>query len=292
MIHRWQALKRALNEYDVVHFNFGKSLVDFPQFGLHHLDFEPLRRHGKKIFMTYQGCDARLARRSLKHYPESVCRHCHRRRCLGPGDWIKKRRLQRVASYASRVFCLNPDLLDAFPSAELMLYAPANYDSLEPASFDVEKPFRILHAPSNPQIKGTAAVIRTVERLKGDGHDVELILVQNMPHQEALRLYRRCHVAVDQLYAGWYGVFAVELMAMGKPVLSYLRQEDLDRHVPFHDAIPVCRTEEQTLYGDLLNLLRNPLLRRQRGEAGRKYVEKFHNPKVIAEQAIAAYNAE
>jgi hypothetical protein len=29
------------------------------------------------------------------------------------------------------------------------------------------------------------------------------------------------------LFAGWYGGLAVELMALGKPVLAYIREEDL-----------------------------------------------------------------
>src|SRR6058998_2007963 len=32
---------------------------------------------------------------------------------------------------------------------------------------------------------------------------------------------------VDQLLTGWYGAVAVEMMALGKPVVCYLREDDL-----------------------------------------------------------------
>ena len=49
------------------------------------------------------------------------------------------------------------------------------------------------------------------------------------------RRYRDADIVVDQLLAGWYGGFAVEAMALGKPVIAYLRESDL-HHVPAGDA--------------------------------------------------------
>ena len=47
------------------------------------------------------------------------------------------------------------------------------------------------------------------------------------PHAEAMKLYAQADLVIDQLLAGWYGGFAVETMAMGKPVVCYIRAEDL-----------------------------------------------------------------
>ena len=47
---------------------------------------------------------------------------------------------------------------------------------------------------------------------------------------------------MDQLFAGWYGGVAVEAMALGKPVLAYIRDEDL-KFVPSKMAsdLPIVR---------------------------------------------------
>ena len=96
-------------------------------------------------------------------------------------------------------------------------------------------------------------------------------------------------LVVDQLLTGWYGALAVEAMALGKPVLCYLREEDLKRFVPFHEQIPIVRTTKETLAQDLDGLLRSPSRRDELGEAGRQFVAKWHDPLKIARQTIEAY---
>ena len=49
---------------------------------------------------------------------------------------------------------------------------------------------------------------------------VELDIVEGVPHDEARERYARADIVVDQLNAGWHGVFALEAMALGKPVVT------------------------------------------------------------------------
>jgi hypothetical protein len=46
---------------------------------------------------------------------------------------------------------------------------------------------------------------------------VDLDIVEGLPHEEARKRYARADIVVDQLNAGWHGVFALEAMALGKP---------------------------------------------------------------------------
>ena len=102
-------------------------------------------------------------------------------------------------------------------------------------------------------------------------------------------LIEQADLVVDQLLIGWYGGLAVEAMALGKPVLCYLRDDDLKRFVPFHDRVPIVRTMKETLADDLGNLLRNFSRWPEIGSAGRRFVEEWHDPMKIARQTIAAY---
>ena len=51
---------------------------------------------------------------------------------------------------------------------------------------------------------------------------------------------------------GWYSVLGVELMALGKPVVTYIRPEDLALVSPrMRDELPVIPAGPETLYAVL-----------------------------------------
>ena len=82
----------------------------------------------------------------------------------------------------------------------------------------------ILHAPSSRRRKGTERVIAACE-----GLDADLVLVEGLHHDEAFERYREADIVVDQLNAGWYGLLAIECMALGKPVVTFLHDEAVER---------------------------------------------------------------
>lgn len=47
----------------------------------------------------------------------------------------------------------------------------------------------------------------------------------HMPHAEAQRWYLQADIIVDQVFCGTYGLLSVEAMAMGKPVVTYIRDD-------------------------------------------------------------------
>ena len=53
---------------------------------------------------------------------------------------------------------------------------------------------------------------------RGQGLDADLEIVEGLHHDEAFERYRNADIVVDQLHAGWYGLLAIECMALGKPV--------------------------------------------------------------------------
>ena len=68
---------------------------------------------------------------------------------------------------------------------------------------------------------------------------VDLKIVEGLHHDEARRLYEDADIVVDQLNAGWYGLFAIECMALGKPVVTFLHEEAVERtELAFHTKVP------------------------------------------------------
>jgi len=87
------------------------------------------------------------------------------------------------------------------------------------------RPLRILHAPNHRHQKGSKHFIRAVEELKAEGLNIELVIVQKVPNEEIRRMIGTVDLVADQLIIGWYAMFSLEAMSLGKPVLCYLRKE-------------------------------------------------------------------
>lgn len=289
-----QFLVRAVRTYDVFHFNWGMSILDFWFWNVHYLELPLLKRFGKRIVMSFQGCDARLKTASRARFSTSACAECDVAWCSERMDAIRQKRIRKVFTYADKVFALNPDLMHFLPGAEFLPYASVDPVQWAPRARHEDasrraRPTKILHMPSNRSIKGTKYVEQACARLRHEGIPVELLLAEGVPHSRVGELIADADVVVDQLLIGWYGALAVEAMAMCKPVLCYLRDEDLKRFVPFHDRIPVVRTTKETLQDDLRALLQSPRRCEQIGVAGREFVQEWHDPMKVARQTIAAY---
>ncbi len=143
----------------------------------------------------------------------------------------------------------------------------------------------MLHAPTDRDAKGTRYVLEAVDRLRGEGLDVELLLIEGMTYADARNAYERADILVDQVLLGWYGGLAVELMALAKPVVAHLRVDDLRvlpaemcAELPIVDATP----------DSLADVLRSLLVERRAelpslGQRGRAYVKRWHEPLRIAQ---------
>src|SRR5262249_9205527 len=95
---------------------------------------------------------------------------------------------------------------------------------------------------------------------------VDLEIVEGLHHDEARRRYERADIVVDQLNAGWYGLFANEAMALGKPVVTFLHEEAVARtEAAFGVEGPVGSPGED----DLVPRLRAQGRRRRGRPAGR-----------------------
>ena len=145
----------------------------------------------------------------------------------------------------------------------------------------------VVHAPSNREKKGTRFVIEACEQL-----GVDLDIVEGVPHEEARARYARADIVVDQLDAGWHGVFALESMALGKPVVTHLKPDVVERSAEgFGVRLPIVPATKETLADALRPLVEQPALRRELGAAGRAYVEQVHDIDRIADRLLDLYRS-
>jgi hypothetical protein len=273
MARRATFLREAIERYDVFHFNYGQTLMQVRQLGRVIDELPLLRSRGKKVLVTFQGCDLR---------PFSEC-FCRRPACVKTSPY---RRLagERALAHADRVLYLNPDLGRHLDGGEFFPYANVDPRAIEPVPFRSESgELVVVHAPTDRAIKGSRHVIEAVELLRAEGVPVRLDLLEGLTHDEVRARTAAADVVVDQLMIGWYGGFAVEAMALAKPVLCFIRESEN----PFGAGLPVVRASPSTLVERLRELLTDPARRREAGESGRRFVEREHDPRVLARRALA-----
>lgn len=315
-VKRWQLLARALRDFDIIHFNFGQSFMagkvaadaeavrrypvpvrwlyqSYTQL-LELRDLPLLKRLGKGIVVTYQGDDARQGDFTRANFAINMANEVEYGYYSPASDQHKRWRIARFAAYADRIFALNPDLLHVLPpQAQFLPYSHIDLREWTPvytAGVAPKKPV-VLHAPSHRGAKGTRFVLDAMARLQQEGVELEFILVEGLSHAEARKLYAQADLLIDQVLAGWYGGLAVELMALGKPVMCYIREEDL-KFIPaqMRTELPIINTTPATLYDTLKLWLttRQPELATV-GQRSRRYVENWHDPLKIAARMQTEY---
>jgi glycosyltransferase involved in cell wall biosynthesis len=274
LLRRAVFLRKALSHYDVFHFNFGLTVLTVRQFGFVVDELSWVKRRGKTILFTYQGSDVR---------PSTTC-PCGREECRRL-DRYRQPAARRALRFANRVFYLNPDLRHWLPGARFLAYANVDPRALEPAPLPDGEEVVVAHAPTDRKIKGTSHVVEAVEELRRDGLPVRLDLVEGTNRDEVFARIRRADLVVDQLLIGWYGGLAVEAMALGRPVLAYIC-EDQPEDNPFGNTLPIVRTSPSRLPSDLRALVADRARRHELGRASRAFVEEHHDPRRLARQAL------
>jgi glycosyltransferase involved in cell wall biosynthesis len=267
-------LRRAVEDYDVFHFNFGQTILSIRRLGHVFDELAWLRRRGKTILFTYQGSDVRPAHHCPCMKPE--CRQL---------DRYRRRAAQRALRYADRVFYQNPDLRQWLPAASFLPYAAVDPWALQPQPLPDGNELVVVHAPTDRVIKGTRHVVEAVDVLRGEGVAIRLDLVEDVTREVALERLARADVLIDQLVLGWYGTVAVEAMALGRPVMAYIREDEPEDN-PFGAELPVVRTTPGTLVEDLRALAADRERRRKLVVAGRSFVERHHDPVTLARAAL------
>ena len=143
----------------------------------------------------------------------------------------------------------------------------------------------VVHIPSRPEIKGTAHVLSAVERIS-KRLDFEFRLIQGMPHRETLAVMAESDVVLDQFIIGSYGTVTLEAMALGKPVLCFIKPAFYSR---LPDGVPVVNANPEDLESVLETLLKDGPLRNRTGRLGRRYVEEHHDAHRVARRLESLY---
>ena len=146
-------------------------------------------------------------------------------------------------------------------------------------------PLRIFHAPNHRHIKGTEYFSSAVEDLRQAGYEIELVILERVPNEKVRETISTVDLVADQLIIGWYGMFAVEAMAMGKPVLCHIRADFEDFFIQEGllepGELPIIQCSPQNVKETLVQLIENRDQLISLGERSRNFVLKHHSTEAM-----------
>lgn len=186
-------------------------------------EVEALRGAGVQVGFVCHGTDIRLPSRHAQLDEWSPFRDVS-------ADWVA--RLESRARFnqgildraGAPVFVSTPEMLLDRPGATWLpiVVDPAPWRT---ASHLLEREVPVvLHAPTNPQVKGTALIEPVLEALDREGA-VSYRRVVRVPSAEMPGLYAESDVVLEQFALGMYSVTAVEAMAAGRLVIGHVHAQ-------------------------------------------------------------------
>jgi hypothetical protein len=239
-------------------------------------DLPRLERAGQRVALVAHGSDVRLPSAHAERYRWSP---------FSDSDWSVVRSLEYNAvrnrtlfqRHSGEIYVSTPDLLDDMPGAAWLpvVVDPERWLSTrQPMSR--RRPV-VVHAPSNPRIKGSDLIDPIMSRLDDQGL-VEYRRIEGLQPSQMPAVYHDADIILDQFRLGSYGVAAVEGMAAGRVVIGHIvgpvaervrRQSGLE--------LPVVDADPDNLADVLGEILADRDRARAYARAGVDFVREVHD---------------
>jgi glycosyltransferase involved in cell wall biosynthesis len=272
----------AMLRYDFCHYFLDRGvLAPAARMGINPKELDLIRRAGKRLYTYTYGADVRTRAATLRLGRYNFCVDCPQppRFCVCI-DAIGAATVAEVGRYATAMLAMG-DMLTYVPGATELHFWPIDVARVSPASPDYrgDRPLRVLHAPNHTHFKGTRHLEAAVARLRAEGHAIELDLVQGVPNSEVMARMRAADIVAEQFIGGFHGYTALEGMALGKPVVSYVRDRRL---LLAADECPLLDADPERLEAVLRACVTGAYDLAALGRQGRAYVEKYHSIDAVA----------
>ena len=225
--------EKEVHNYEIFHFHFMSTLSNsnalggwdiYPERG-QYWDLKRLHDMGKKVVLYCVGSEIR----NNSRFVYSQMKFCYPTLSI-PHPPLNTRhqykQIWNIIQHADAVVCGDSEVMNNIPYATL---APIPIDTDYMDGFvrqiSPDEPMRVLHAPTSQAIKGTDIVLNILHQIQKKHPGLfEIKHIENCTYEEALAQYPGRGPAVDQINQS-YGLFALEAMYLGMPVICSLRPE-------------------------------------------------------------------
>lgn len=276
------------DDYDVFHLHMRPFLYahpnqfHFPTFW----DLLTLKAAGKRVCFHFRGSEVRKAslfRAANKfHYVDED----HERLFAKFKEPSQEAYIEFISAIADRIFVTDPELQSYVPGSIIIPRYFRLEEAINARPLRKEKPV-VLHAPSRRGVKGTQFVLNAVDQLKNEGVEFEFKLIEGLTNSETLRAIADSDIIIDQLRIGWYGVLAVEALALGRTVISYIRPDLVSS---FGDGIaPIVNANPETIADALRGCVTQYKTRYEAARAGYEWFTRTHSTEAVVPLLISHY---
>jgi len=282
-----------LHPKELVYSKWMRKLIRFYARSLLGIEYSlsRLKNRSKAIFLTFQGSDARETKCFVEKHQQSGLAEEVIGRSGKTNNSIRRKKML-LAGIADKIYSLNPDLLEVLPKgSEFLPYATEAGLNARILPFRQGNEFVVGHAPTHRIVKGTDEIIRVVENLRSKGINIRLELIEGLSREDAEKKYQEIDLFIDQLVIGWYGVVSLEVMALGKPVLCFIKGRGL-RFVPqkMLADFPIINADESSLEEKLVGVMQMSIEQRQSlAERGLEYLREWEDPTKMAQRVVGDY---
>jgi glycosyltransferase involved in cell wall biosynthesis len=286
--HSWNNIRKIywLFTYNTFHFYFGKT------FFKNQIDLPFYKLLGKKVVMHYLGNDVEQYQWSLDHYKITNMEFMMTAEVGKKHDEKVKKRVAYESKYIDYKIVCAPQYSPFVPDAQVIPLTVdlSKFKFCQLPYFKNNEPLRVLHAATSRKKKGTEYLIDAVDQLKKEGYKIELDLCEGITHNELVKQYKKCHVSVVALLGGWYGTAAIEAMATGRPIISFIRPSFFKYVDIKEEEIPIINANRDTIYYELKKVLDYSKDDLQKlAEKTYNFVHKYHEPKKVTNQIVNVY---
>ena len=148
-------------------------------------------------------------------------------------------------------------------------------------SFRMNNVPTIIHAPSDPILKGTPLIRYGLGKLQKAGYKFKYIELMEKANNVVLAELESSHIVIDKICGGGIGLFPLEAMASGNVVLGVA---NIDYHISRGEDCPVIQINPMNFIEKLRWTLDHPEEWEALAVRGRKYVENYHDKEIVEMQ--------
>lgn len=207
----------------------------------------------------------------------------------------KSKIIKKIEKYAD--YCINHPPCALFHTKPYIKWLYVGFafpgiKKIETEQLPLRDSVKILHAPSNPETKGTYVIRAIITKLKKENIDIEYIELINQPNNKVLELLAQCDFIVDELYSDIpLGGLGTEAAFFKKPTInggyySKFIETDYDKKV----IPPSVFCEPEELEDNIRALLANVEFRNQIGQKAFEFVNANWDAQKVAGKYIRIIN--
>ena len=181
------------------------------------------------------------------------------------------------------------------PDPDVLHWLPTAYDVDGLRTFgrknrrEPDGRIRIVHCPTNRQLKATNLLIAAVDELRAEGLPLDLVIVEKQTWANTMLEKAKADILFDQTMFG-YGCNAVEAWAMEIPVIAGADDWTIaTMYGRFGNPLPFMVTTERTIIEAIRIMATSQDARDEYGSIGFAHVKRFHDERPALEKLAELY---